>query len=202
MLHANILRQKLASITGQDYAAYQSLLGNYDFSLFKLIIEQIPKDPYAPPHTGIYRIQVQRDDPRIINLKIDTKIKKIAFADFLARHFFEVSQSISKGPRGTGFSGIITINQPGQSILERNSVVITDQIIEVRCFLGLPASGRMIESKIAEQMLFSELPEIVNSSLLKRNIDLNSLSRHIEVAEDAEYLRNKLDSYGLRFHCQ
>jgi len=29
MLHANILRQKLASITGQDYAAYQSLLGNY-----------------------------------------------------------------------------------------------------------------------------------------------------------------------------
>lgn len=197
MLHANILRQKLASITGQDYAAYQSLLGNYDFSLFKLIIEQIPKDPYAPPHTGIYRIQVQRDDPRIINLKIDTKIKKIAFADFLARHFFEVSQSISKGPRGTGFSGIITINQPGQSILERNSVVITDQIIEVRCFLGLPASGRMIESKIAEQMLFSELPEIVNSSLLKRNIDLNSLSRHIEVAEDAEYLRNKLDSLGL-----
>lgn len=197
MLHANILRQKLASITGQDYAAYQSLLGNYDFSLFKLIIEQIPKDPYAPPHTGIYRIQVQRDDPRIINLKIDTKIKKIAFADFLARHFFEVSQSTSKGPRGTGFSGIITINQPGQSILERNSVVITDQIIEVRCFLGLPASGRMIESKIAEQMLFSELPEIVNSSLLKRNIDLNSLSRHIEVAEDAEYLRNKLDSLGL-----
>jgi len=197
MLHANILRQKLASITGQDYAAYQSLLGNYDFSLFKLIIEQIPKDPYAPPHTGIYRIQVQRDDPRIINLKIDTKIKKIAFADFLARHFFEVSQSISKGPCGTGFSGIITINQPDQSILERNSVVITNQIIEVRCFLGLPASGRMIESKIAEQMLLSELPEIVNSSLLKRNIDLNSLSRHIEVAEDSEYLRNKLDSLGL-----
>jgi predicted ABC-class ATPase len=197
MLNTDILKQKLASIDGQDYASYQSLLGSYDFPLFKLIIQQIPKDPYAPPHTGIYRIQVQRNDDRIINLKTDSKVQKIAFADFLARYFFDASQRFSKGIRGTGYSGIITINRPGQSILERNSVVITDQIIEVRCFLGLPANGRKIKSQIAEQMLFSELPEIVNSSLLKKNIDLDSLNRHIEVTEDAEYLRNKLESLGL-----
>ncbi len=197
MLNINILKQKLASIDGQDYAAYQSLLGTYDFDLFKLIIEQIPKDPYAPPHTGIYRIQVQRDDERIININIDSKIKEIAFRDFLARYFFIASQNISKGIRGTGYSGIITINQPSQSILERNSVLITDQIIEVRCFLGLPASGRKIEAKIAEQMLFYELPEIVNAFLLKESLDLKSLHRHVEVAEDAEYLRSKLDSLGL-----
>ena len=53
MLNPNILKQKLAVINGRDYAGYQSLLGDYDFGLFKLIIQQIPKDPYAPPHTGI-----------------------------------------------------------------------------------------------------------------------------------------------------
>ena len=197
MLTTNILKQKLTSIDSQDYASYQSLLGSYDFALFKLIIQQIPKDPYAPPHTGIYRIQVQRNDNRIINLKTGSKIQKIAFADFLARYFFDASQRISKGIRGTGYSGIITIDQPGQSILERNSVVITDEVIEVRCFLGLPADGRKIISEIAEQMLFSELPHIVNESLLNKNIDHKALYRHIEVAEDAEYLRNKLDSLGL-----
>ena len=53
MLNPNILKQKLAVINSRDYAGYQSLLGDYDFGLFKLIIQQIPKDPYAPPHTGI-----------------------------------------------------------------------------------------------------------------------------------------------------
>lgn len=73
-------QKKLATIDGQDYAAYQSLLGTYDFNLFKLIIQQIPKDPYAPPHTGIYRIQVQRKDNRIIRLKIESKVQRIAYA--------------------------------------------------------------------------------------------------------------------------
>ena len=197
MLNSNILKQKLAAIDGRDYGGYQALLGSYDFGLFKLIIQQIPKDPYAPPHTGIYRIQVQRNDNRIISLKTISKIQNIAFTDFLARNFFNASQKISKGTRGTGYSGIITINQPGQIILERNSVVVTDDIIEVRCFLGLPADGRKIISGIAESMLLSELPDIVNESLLNENIDHKALAKHIEVAEDAEYLRAKLDHLGL-----
>jgi len=197
MLNKNILKQKLASIDDQDYAGYQALLGTYDFSLFKLIVQQIPKDPYAPPHTGIYRIQVQRSDDRIINLKIGSKVQKVAFADYLARYFHDASERISKGIRGTGYSGLITINQPGQTILERNSVVITDEIIEVRCFLGLPGKGRKVTAGIAEQMLLTELPEIVKESLLRESIDQEALQRHIEIAEDAEYLRNKLDSLGL-----
>jgi len=197
MVIADILKNKLASINGQDYGAYQSLLGEYDFSHFKLIIQQIPKDPYAPPHTGVYRIQVRRDDKRIINFSINSKIQKISISDFLARIFFKFSQNISGEIRGTGFSGIITINQPGQAILERNSVIITDDVIEVRCFLGLPANGRIIVSEIAEQMLLSELPEIVEHSLFEAHINQKDLTKHIETTEDAEYLRSKLDTLGL-----
>jgi len=197
MLNPRILKQKLLSIDGKDYAGYQSLLGTYDFDLFKLIIQQIPKDPYAPPHTGIYRIQAHRCDSRIIPLKIESKLQRIACADFLARHFFSASRKISKGVRGTGFSGIITINQPGQAILERSNLVITHEIIEIRCFLGLPADGRKINSTIAENMFFNELPEIVGQALLNENICQATLNTHIEVAEDAAYLRKELDAMGL-----
>ena len=197
MLNSHILKLKLAAIDGQDYTGYQSLLGAYDLDLFQLIIEQIPKDPYAPPHTGIYRIQVQRNDNRIIDLKIESKMQKIACTDFLARQFFDTSCAVSKGIRGTGFSGIITIDQPGQAILERNSVVISDETIEIRCFLGLPADGRKIISEIAQNMLLNELPDIVGQSLLHQNINKKELREHIDAAEDAEYLRNKLDSMGL-----
>jgi predicted ABC-class ATPase len=197
MLNSNILKLKLTAIDGRDYAGYQSLLGAYDLGLCKLIIEHIPKDPYAPPHTGIYRIQVHRNDNRIIDLKMESKIQKIACTDFLARQFFDASRIISKGIRGTGFSGMITINQPSQAILERNSVVITDDLIEIRCFLGLPADGRKIISGIAENMLLNELPNIVSKSLLRENINKKELMKHIEAAEDAEYLRSELNSMGL-----
>ncbi len=56
MQNAHALRGKLQSIDGKDYGAYQSLIGAYAYPQFKLLIDQIPKDPYAPPHTGIYRI--------------------------------------------------------------------------------------------------------------------------------------------------
>ena len=198
MFNEETLRNKLKSIDGRDYGACQLLKGEYDFSEgFKLVIHQIPKDPYAPPHTGIYRVIVDRNDDRIVDFKAETKIQEIAFTDFLARYFFNACKRISKGIRGTGYSGIITIDQPGQSILERNSVVITDETIEVRCFLGLPARGRKINSQVAEEMLLSELPEIVDSSLFKENIDPDALSKHIEAAVDAEYLRGQLDSLDL-----
>ena len=197
MINNNILKQKLSSIDKRDYGAYQTLLGSYDFPMFKLIIDQIPKDPYAPPHTGIYRIQVQRNDERIINHELTSKIHKVAFTDFLTRCFFDASKEISKGIRGTGHSGLITINQPGQCILDRNSVVITDEVIEVRCFLGMPADGRIINSDVAQDMLFNELPIIVEESLFKMKLDIKAMQKHIDVAQDTEYLRNKLDKLGL-----
>ena len=197
MADHNLLKHNLKSLDKQDYANYQSLLGDYDFPLFKLIIHQIPKDPYAPPHTGIYRIQIQRNDERFINLKLASKVQSIAFADFLARVFYAACENISKGIRGTGFSGLITINQAGQAILERNNIVISDEMIEVRCFIGLPGEGRFIKADIAEHMLLTELPEIVEAALLKKNVDQVALQKHIEVAEDTDYLRKKLDSLGL-----
>lgn len=197
MQHPDSLRQKLAAIDKKDYGGYQSLLGEYDFSIYRLIIQQIPKDPYAPPHTGIYRIQVRRDDERIVNRELTSGIQTTAFTDYIARYFHEASYRVAHKVRGTGYSGIITINQPGQAILERNSVIVTDELIEVRCFLGLPAKGRDINAPLAEQMLFDELPQIVNASLLGENIDQAGLTRHIEASEDAEHLRNQLDPLGL-----
>ena len=119
-MNSNILKKKLGSIEGRDYGSYQSLVGTYDFSKYKLIIHQIPKDPYAPPHTGIYRIQVQRNYVLGINLNTDMKIREIAFRDFLARHFYNACLKVCKGRRGTGYSGIINIKQLKASIHTTN----------------------------------------------------------------------------------
>ena len=192
-----VLKYKLESINEKDYGAYQSLKGEYDYSQFKLLIDQIPKDPYAPPHTGIYRVIVKNNFINQFNYIFNTKISEIAFRDFLARNFYNATVKNSKGRRGTGNSGIITIAKPGQAILERNSVIVNKEIIEVRFFIGLPANERKINSQICQVMLFEELPEIIALALFPENLDMRSLEQHIKTAEDAEYIRSRLESLNL-----
>ena len=197
MFNKDILKQKITAIADKDYVNYQSLLGSYDFSLFNLIIQHIPKDPFAPPATGLYRIRLRRDDQRIINYKTTSKTQTIAFADYISRLFYQACEKLANERRGTGYSGLISINQASQIIIERSNVVVTDDIIEIRCFLGLPANKRIVQSDIAIDMFFNILPEIVNAALLKENIHYQDLQKHIETAEDAEFLRDKLDSLDL-----
>ena len=187
----------MSSIDGQDYGKYQALLGHYDFASFQLIIQQIPKDPFAPPHTGIYRIQVRRSEQQFLRINLASKVQETAFKDYIARLFYAASKKIANRNRGTANSGLITINPPSQIIIERNNVLLTDELIEIRCFVGLPANGRKIASAIAEQMFMVELPEIIQQSLVTENIDLTELQTHINVAEDSDYLRGQLESLGL-----
>ena len=197
MVTKDQLQKKIIPLDGKDYADYQSLIGSYDFEQFRLLIEQIPKDPYAPPHTGIYRIQFPLGDTAIKAGMIDSRIGKIVCRDFYARQFFSQSTKIAGKRRGPGYSGIITINEPGQAILERSSVIIDKNVLEIRCFVGLPASKRNIKARLAVKMLFDELPEIVSLSLHRDHTDSDQLLSHLHTALDAEFLRHKLPDMGL-----
>jgi predicted ABC-class ATPase len=197
MVTKDQLQKRITPLDGKDYGAFQALIETYDYEQFTLIIDQIPKDPYAPPHTGIYRVQFPLSETKIDGEMIDSKIGEIACRDFYARQFFYNSNKIAGKRRGTGYSGIITINEPEQTILARSSVVINENILEIRCFVGLPASGRNIKAELAVKMLLDELPEIVRLSLHQDYTDRNQLLTHIHTAIDAEFLREKLPDMGL-----
>lgn len=191
------IKARLKAIDGKDYAAYQSLIGVYEYHRFKLFIDQIPKDPYAPPHTGVYRARVSFDHVFTPTGMRDSKIREIAFRDYLARRFFAASNKIAKGRRGTGHSGLITIDEPGQAILARSAVVPSDNYVEIRFFLGLPAAGRRVKSEDAGQMILEELPRIIEHALYKESMDERSMHEHIETAEDAASLRSQLEPLGM-----
>ena len=198
MLDAIDLKMKLELIGGKNYIGLQSLIGYYNYhDKFILNIHQVPKDPYAPPHSGIYRIFVDTKKKHIINCNINSKDQKIAISDYLARNFSIASRNISRSGRGTGFSGMISINSPGQAILERSSVIIHDDTIEIRFFMGLPANGRKINFQISDEMLFKELPKIVELSLYHENINYKALKKHVNSYEDSIFLRKKIEEMGL-----
>jgi predicted ABC-class ATPase len=118
--------------------------------------------------------------------------RRIALCDFLTRAFHAGCEAIARGNRGTGKSGLITIDNPVQEVLERTAMVVDDRFVETRFFMGLPARGRRISGKQAVDMFFQELPGIVEQSLFSKSLDPKALARHLETVEDADALRKTL----------
>ena len=100
-----------------------------------------------------------------------------------------MARRFSKGNRGTGMSGVISMDRPGQEILERSSLFVGGASVEAWLVMGIPAFGRTVDGKHAEAMFFTELQWIIRSSLYFGNLDRKALYQHIQVVEDADFLR-------------
>ncbi len=195
MLTEQELRENLNRIDGTGYKTYKSLLGEYDFGDYALFIDRVQRDPFDSPSR--LRVRVYTDKAGFPRDAHSNKSREVALRDYLTRKFDENTKLFSLGNRGSGGSGRISIDAPGQEILERSSVVITHLYVEARFTAGLPARGRSIAAKHAEAMLFDELPKIVNLSLKYENLDEAGLLEHLHCAEDADFIRSELENLGL-----
>jgi predicted ABC-class ATPase len=110
--------------------------------------------------------------------------------------FLPSAQNISSR-RGTGNSGLIAITNVGQSVLERTAVFISDEFVEVRFIVGLPACGRQIAGRQAAQMLCDDIPQIVDQAIKYQSLDAAAIKHHVETVEDADWLRQQLAVRGL-----
>ncbi len=189
------LEKILRSIDNRSYKAYHDIKGKFDFSFYTLFVDYVQGDPFAKPSR--MRIRIDHETADFPQNLFNSKIRSKPFTDFLARSFFITCRKIAKGNRGSGNSGSIGIEKPMQEILERSSVIVNDSFIEVRFQFGLPAFGRRIAAKEAWEMFFHELPEIAEEALLFKNCNEERIRKHIEISEDADYLRNLLDENGL-----
>ena len=191
----NELREKIRAIDGAGYKAYKGLTGGYDLGGYELYIDSVQGDPFASPSR--LRVRVYQDKAGFPEDTYTHRSREIALRDFVTREFYESAKKYALGNRGSGKSGLITIDKPGQEILERSSAIVTHLYIEARFAAGLPAAGRSVSAKDAEAMLFEELPKIVNRSLKFENLDDAKLYKHIYTAEDADFLRDELENLGL-----
>lgn len=189
------LTRILRRIDRRGYKAYKDIEGVYSFGRYRLFIDHAQGDPFATPS----RIRV-RVPAEVAGFPPDTyrsKSRKVGLSDFLTRIFRGNIKRYSKGIRGSGNSGLIEIDAPGQEVLERTSIIVDPAFIEARFAMGLPARGRTIAARDAEDMFFRELPRIIEESLIFSRLDRDRLYRHIETVEDADFIRGKLDELGL-----
>ena len=195
MKNSEILKRDLDRIDGKSYRAYKELEGQYDFDKFTLSIDHVQGDPFASPS----RVRV------IVNQKIagfpkeifDNKNKNIAVADYLTREFYSNINKCGERVFGSGKSGLISISKCPQEILQRTSVIIDDTKIEARFYVGFPARGRSVLSKELEKILYNVIPNIVDKTLIYKNINKEKLINRVNLVEDQEFIRSELKNKGL-----
>lgn len=191
---AETLRTKLRRIDGKGYGYYGDIRGRYRFDTFVLCIDHVQKDPFASPSR--VRVEVDASAAGFATDMWNTPSRRRGLCDYLTRAFCQAAGKES-GRSGSGKSGLIAMDTPGQEILERTSVCISDMGVEARFVVGLPARGRRIAGREAERIFFERLPACVAASLLLQALDRDRLQRHIDVAEDADALRGALRGRGL-----
>lgn len=185
----------LKRIDRKGYKAYMDIRGSYDFGRFSLSVDHVQGDPFASPSR--ISVMVKRSEAGFDPSLFSNPVRKMAGADFLTRLFHRAILRTVKGSRGMGKSGMVSVDNPNQEVLRRNSCVITDETIEVRFVTGLPAAGRTILGDEAIAIFSDEIPRIVNSSLFSKNVDNDEFRRHVDSVEDQEHLRSMLSDLGL-----
>ncbi|MCX7752506.1 MAG: ABC-ATPase domain-containing protein [Blastocatellia bacterium] len=184
------LRRLLNRLDGRGYKAYEEIEGAYEGSGWVLYIDHVQGDPFAPPSKMRVRV-----DGRCAGFPMDlysTPVRRLALEDFLARRVRQSIEVVSRGHRGSGKSGLIRVDAGGQEVLERTAVRVRPEWIECRFQLGLPAAGRTVLGRQAEEMLCREIPEIMRRSLFWSEIPQSECRRFVECVENQEAIRAQL----------
>ena len=195
MKNSNDLRKELYSIDGRGYKAYKSLEGQYDFGKYILSIDHVQGDPFAAPSR--VRIIINQKIAKIPSELFNKNHKRIAVQDFLTRLFYKNINIYGKRVYGSGKSGLICISKCPQEILDRSSVIINEQEIQVRIEVGFPARGRSVLAKELEKILYDFLPQIIENSIVYNNIDKDKLIDRVRLVEDQVHIRQELSRRGL-----
>ena len=189
MKNLSDLKRELEKIDGRGYKTYKTLEGQYSFEDYILSIDHVQGDPFASPSRIRVIVNSNNNFPK--NL-FDEKYKKITICDFLTRLFSKNIYKYGEKVFGSGKSGLIEISKCSQQVIERTSIIINNEKIEARVYVGFPARGRSVLSKELEKILFNIIPNIVKNTLIYNNINIKALNDKLKLLEDQEFIRKQL----------
>jgi predicted ABC-class ATPase len=184
----------LSRIDGRGYKSYRDIEGSYAFPSHTLIIDHVQGDPYAAPSR--VRLVVQQSDAGFPADLYDAPARNRALCDYLTRELAACCEERSSRT-GTGGGGVISVDRPGQEVLERTSVNVSEREVEARITVGLPAAGRRVLGRKAATILLERLPEIARQALVFESLDEQAVRYHADVVEDQRWLRGQLAARGL-----
>ncbi|MFC7062742.1 ABC-ATPase domain-containing protein [Halobacillus seohaensis] len=189
----NQLKNLLKQIDGKSYKGYKQIQGSYSFSSYELKIDYVQGDPFAAPSK--IRIQVPNRIKSIAPAWKETKNRQIYSEDMIARKVASVLEKSHSNVKGSGKSGMVSIDEPKQEILDRTAVSIDGDQTTVCFTVGLPANGRRINGKEADKLFFTVLPNVIKESVL--SIKDEEFTEFVQLADQHDAILDKMRKENL-----
>jgi predicted ABC-class ATPase len=182
----------LRGIDKGGYRAYKGLRGLWTFPGYEFHVDQVQGDPFAAP-TRV-RVVLPPETAALDDEVLSSRSRRLGVAWLLAKRFHEAAGR-TMVRRGSGKSGLIEIEGPGQEVLAQTAVIIEPEgTVEARFRVGLPAQGRRASGHEAIALLTEDLPAIVDQSLRAVSVGRDDILLYARTNEDADALRAALDT--------
>ncbi|KAI3425930.1 hypothetical protein D9Q98_007902 [Chlorella vulgaris] len=200
------LAAALQRIDGRGYKAYKDIEGRWQMAAqqggYCLCVDWVQGDPFASPSKC--RVVLPAALAALPAQLVCSRTRRTAVCDYLTRSFGaavaasggDIRQQSGgwQGEKG----GEMSVDKPGQHVLERTSVLIlADGSVEARFTVALPARGRSVLGQWASSILLQNLPRYVHQGLQYAQQDRHALQCHVECVEDTQSLRDQLPALGL-----
>lgn len=186
------LQEQLRRIDGKSYKAYKDIQGTYRFQNYDLAIDYVQGDPFAAPSK--IRLLIPNTSKEILPKWKEIPSRKLYSEDLIARHVAKAVVKDKTMIKGSGKSGAVSIDAPGQEIIDRTAVSIENNQIVVCLSIGLPANGRRINGKEAEKLFFEVIPAILRDSVFSMNEQ--DFEEVCQLADQHDVIKEKMKENG------
>ena len=183
-------------LDGAPYPKYKQLIGTYSIGDFTVVVDRIPPDPFAGP--AKLRLVASREVAGLDARLVETHAGRIAVEDWVGRRATEtMARLLGSGERALSGARPVRLQEIGASVVERSACRITGQSIELRLLVDLPAGGRRIRGRQAQELFLSDFPRLATACLLFSQRANFHARRAVENVEDHLAMQDELGRRGL-----
>ena len=186
----------LQRIDGKSVEEYAQLIGDFDFSRYVLKISSVHREGAGLGQHTLFVLRV----PQIIGgfpaHLFNTPVRRVALEDYLTRKVAAQMEALARHDNHGVSRRRLFVACPGQKILPRSSLVVTEEYIEARVYVELPEKNGLVAGAEAQQIFFEDLPAIVNNSLIYCNLSEAEVNGFVNQMEDADHIRRILATRG------
>lgn len=184
----------LDELDHHEFSEYGRLIGDFDFSRFVLKINHVQSSPEGHPTLLIVRV------PQIVSgfpvALMSSPVRRTALEDFLTRKVAEEVDLLARYDERGLSKRRLSMAGPGQKILPRTSILITEEYVEARIYASLPAESGQIYTAGARDLFFEDLAQVVNRALIYCNLNEAALVKFVTLMENADHIRQLLPTRG------
>ncbi len=185
------LIDQVISLDGKGYKTYKNLQGkSFSFGPFQLTFEHVQGDPFAAPSR--LSIKIGLKTAGFSKTHYENPLRKLALEDHLLREVDRHVQKCRGKIKGSGRSGEVAVQSPGQKIIRRSGMQIKNDSLMLTLFAGLPGDGRRVLAKECVKLFSEILPPVWEESLLAKSLDMNQVQRALDTLEDYSALSQLL----------